>query len=62
MEDLNNILYKLLKEELNDLELGHSFNKDRLRSMMNICELLTYLEYVELKDDDVLKLTRFYEY
>lgn len=62
MEDLNDILYKLLEDELNDLRLGHPFNKGRLRNMMNICELLTYLEYVELGDDEVLKLTRFYEY
>lgn len=62
MEDLNDILYKLLKDELSDLKLGHPFNEDRLRTMMDICEILTYFEYVDLSDDDIIKLIKFYEY
>ena len=61
MEDLNDTLYKLLKDELNDLKLGHPFNMDRLRTMVDICEILTYLKYVELSDDDIVKLIRFYD-
>lgn len=62
MEDLNKTLYRLLWDELNDLKLGHPFNKDRLRTMHDICELLTYYEYVELSNDDIIKLVKFYEY
>ncbi len=62
MEDLNETLYRLLWDELNDLKLGHPFNMDRLKTMLNICEILTYLEYVELSDDDIIKLIRFYDY
>ncbi len=61
MERLNNLLYKLLKDELNDLKLGHPFNKDRLRRMVDICEVLAYLEYTDLSDDDIVKLIGFYE-
>lgn len=61
MEDLNKTLYRLLWDELNDLKLGHPFNKDRLRRMVDICEVLAYLEYTDLSDDDIVKLIGFYE-
>ena len=41
MEDLNETLYRLLWDELNDLKLGDAFNMDSLKTMLNIREILT---------------------
>lgn len=62
MEDLNATLFRLLKDELDSLAIGHTYNKERLSMMKEICHLLTYYKYVELSDDDILKIVRFYEY
>lgn len=62
MEDLNGTLFRLLKDELDALRLGHPFNKDRLRKMKEICHLLTYYQYVDVSNDDIIKLVRMYEY
>ena len=62
MEQLNETLLRLLEDELNSLSLGHPFNKGRIKAMQNICQLLTYYDYVEISNDDIIKLIRFYEY
>ena len=62
MEDLKEILYRLLRDELNNLALGHYYDKSRLSTMKEICHLLTYYKYVNLSDDDILKIVKFYDY
>ena len=62
MEDLNGTLFRLLKDELDNLALGHSYDLSRLSMMKEICHLLTYYEYVDISDDDILKIVKFYEY
>lgn len=62
MEELNSTLFRLLKDELDDLSIGYPFNYDRISTMKDICHLLTYYKYVDLSDDDIVKLVRFYEY
>ena len=62
MEQLKEMLYNLLKEEFANLNLGHPYNLDRLAYMKSICHLLTYYKYVDMTDDDIVKLIQFYEY
>ena len=62
MEELNGTLFRLLKDELDSLSLGHQYNKSRISMMKDICHLLTYYRYVDMTDDDILKIVRFYEY
>ena len=62
MEDLKGTLFRLLKDELDSLAIGHSFNKERLQMMREICHLLVYYQYVDMKSSDILKIVKFYEY
>ena len=62
MEELKESLFKILEDELNSLELGHSYNLSRLSMMKEICHLLTYNKYVNMSDDDIIKIGKFYEY
>lgn len=62
MEDLNGTLFRLLKDELDSLAIGHTYNTERLSMMREICHLLTYYRYVDMADDDILKIVKFYEY
>ena len=62
MEDLNGTLFRLLKDELDSLALGHTYNLERLSTMKEICHILMYYKYVDMTDDDILKIIRFYEY
>ena len=62
MEELKEQLFELLKEELDSLSIGHSYNKDRLRIMREICHVLTYYNYVDVDNNDLMKIVKFYEY
>jgi hypothetical protein len=62
VENLKETLFKLLNDEIDNLHLGHYFNKDRLQMMREICHLLTYYKYVDMSDSDILKIVKFYEY
>ena len=42
MEDLKGTLFRLLKDEIDSLAIGHTYNKERLAMMREICHLLTY--------------------
>lgn len=60
MEEIKNKLYHLLKAELADLNIGHSFNEERLRYMKELCRLIIYASYVEF-DPDLIKILSFYD-
>lgn len=62
MEELNGTLFRLLKDEIDSLAIGHNYNLERLALMREICHLLTYYEYVDVSDDDIIKIVKFYEY
>ena len=62
MEDLKATLFRLLKDELDSLALGHTFNNDRISMMREICQLLVYYKYADTNNPDVLKIIKFYEY
>lgn len=62
VEELNGVLFRLLKDELDSLMTGHSYNLKRIAKMKKICHLLKYYEYVDMDDSDFMKIARFYEY
>lgn len=61
VEELNAKLFRLLKDELESLRIGHSFNKERLHLMKEICHLLAYYQYVDMDNSDIVKIIRFYD-
>lgn len=62
MEELNKKLYKLLNDEIDNLDLGHSYDKSRMEQMLSICKLIKYIYYVELSAEDIIKLSNLYSY
>ncbi len=62
MEELKAKLFRLLKDELDDLYIGHTYNKYRIDVMRQICHILAYYKYVDVRDSDIVKLIKFYEY
>ena len=61
MEELKGKLFRLLKDELDDLSIGHTYNLNRIALMKEICHLLTYYKYVDMSDSDIMKIVRFYD-
>ena len=61
MEELKGKLFRLLKDELDDLSIGHTYNLNRITIMKEICHLLTYYKYVDMSDSDIMKIVRFYD-
>lgn len=61
MENLYIRLYELLKEEMSELRLGHSFNRERLAEMRELCHILTYLKYVDMGSTDVMQIFQYYD-
>lgn len=62
MEQLNGQLFRLLKDELDSLATGHTYDLSRIRKMKEICHILTYYRYVDISNSDVIKLITYYEY
>lgn len=62
MEDLKGTLFRLLKDEIDSLAIGHTYNTERLAMMREICHILTYYKYVDVADNDIMKIVKFYEY
>ena len=61
MENLYNLLYKLLKQEINDLSIGYPYNRARLQQMKELCHVIMYLEYVFTDSTDIMKIFQFYD-
>ena len=62
MEELKETLTKLLLQEISNLELGHPYNKTRISMMKEICHILTYYTYVDMSDDDMLRIVKLYDF
>ncbi len=62
MENLSATLFRLLKDELDDLAIGKSYNKNRLRLMKEICYILVYEQFVTLSPTDALKISKLFKY
>jgi len=61
VEELKGLLFRLLKDEIDDLSIGHTYNLVRIKKMKEICHLLTYYKYVDMSDSDIMKIVRFYD-
>lgn len=61
VENINEYLYKLFKEELDDLSMGHGYNKSRLAYMKSIVTLMLYLRYAILDNATILRILSNYE-
>lgn len=61
MEELNAKLFRLLKDEIYDLNIGHLYNKGRIKLMKEICHLLAYYKYVDIDNSDIIKIIKFYD-
>ena len=59
MGELNAKLFRLLKDELDSLATGHSYNLVRIRQMKDICHILAYYACIEVDDVDIEKLKMF---
>lgn len=62
MENLKDTLYRLLKDELDDLAMGKSYNISRLRLMKEICYVIIYEQFVTLNPVDALKISKLFKY
>lgn len=56
MEQLKEQLYKLLSEEIRNLNMGHMPNKVRLRKMKFLCEILLFLRYTNLTSSEIVQI------
>lgn len=61
MDTLIKRLYDLYVEELLNLNIGYGFNKKRIETMNDIINVMYYLQYADLKDNDFLKIVEHYE-
>lgn len=62
MEKINERLYDLFMDELQELSLGHGFNYKRLSYMRATITMLLYLRYAVLSNDEILRILASYEY
>lgn len=65
MEELRAKLFRLLKDEIDDLTVGHSYNLKRLQEINDLCHLIVFLssayEYVDIKDRDIIKIINLFK-
>lgn len=62
MDSLYETLYILLNAELDDLAMGHGYDKERVSYMRSIMSILFYLDFAILDNSDVLKILQTYEH
>ena len=65
MEKLKAKLFRLVKDELEDLQIGHSYNLKRLEQINNLCHLITFFEsysgIVDFDYKDAIKITNIFK-
>ena len=61
MEKVNEYLYELFKEELDDLSMGHGYNYKRLAYMRSIVTMMLYLRYAVLDNATILRIISNYK-
>ena len=62
VEKINERLYDLFIDELNELELGHGYNYKRLSYMRAMITMLLYLRYTVLNNNEILRILAYYEH
>ena len=54
-------LQHLFEQEMQDLSIGYSYNRDRIHLMMDIINLLDYMNFDDRDVETLIKYTRYYE-
>lgn len=62
VENLNGALFRMLKDELDNLAIGHAYNTNRISAMKDICRMLLYYKNVDIPSQDVIKIVKVYDY
>lgn len=60
VEELNIKLYKIFVNQLTELSIGYSFNKNSLKEMMNILGAMHYIKYGNISEDEIYKIINIY--
>ncbi len=60
VEEIKIKLRELFEEELYNLSIGNSINKERAKEMRDLCKLLMFFNYIVLPESDMMKLFRLY--
>ena len=56
MEQFKELLFRLLIEELDNLMIGHPYDKDRLRLMRHLCHIIKYYEFGHITNQELKML------
>lgn len=54
-------LQYLFNQEMQDLSIGYSYNNGRIHLMMDIINLLDYMNFSDRDAETLIKYTRYYE-
>lgn len=60
MERLKAKLFRLLKDELYSLSIGHNYNHERMREMRDLCRVITYFKFAEPSDNKSMQILTLY--
>ena len=62
MEKIKARLFRLLKDELDSLSIGHTYNFDRIEEMKQLCHIIIFSHFCDDSDMNLLyKLDEFYK-
>lgn len=61
VEILINKLLNLYNLELNDLQIGYNYNKERLDNIKDLIHIINYIQTVHSSRKELLKIVRYYE-
>ena len=65
MEELRAKLFRLLKDEIDDLSIGRTYNVKRLHEINDLCHLIVFLsssyEFVDINDKDIIKIINLFK-
>ena len=61
MEKINDYLYELFKQQLDDLTLGHGYDYEKLAYMRSVVTMMLYLRYAILDNATILRILSNYK-
>lgn len=61
MDKLKQTLYLIYSKELLNLNIGHTYNKDNLRRMVDIIGTIEYIRFNDCSRDELIKIYSRYE-
>lgn len=61
VETLYNILYYIFSKELLNLNIGYEFNRDSLRSIMDIVNAIDYIRHNNATNSEIIKIIQYYD-